>query len=50
MKNEDPAHPLSDTKLTAMLTEAGFDVARRTVAKYRAEAGIPSPSERRRKG
>ena len=50
VKNEDPAHPLSDTKLTAMLTEAGFDVARRTVAKYRTEAGIPSPSERRRKG
>lgn len=49
VKSEDPAHPLSDTKLTAMLTEAGFDVARRTVAKYRAEAGIPSPSERRRK-
>lgn len=49
VKNEDPAHPLSDTKLTAMLTEAGFDVARRTVAKYRTEAGIPSPSERRRK-
>lgn len=50
VRSEDPARPLSDTKLTAMLADAGFNVARRTVAKYRAEAGIPSPSDRRRKG
>lgn len=32
--------PLSDTQLAASLREQGFDVARRTVAKYRAMEGI----------
>jgi RNA polymerase sigma-54 factor len=32
--------PLSDTQLAARLSEQGFDVARRTVAKYRAMEGI----------
>lgn len=44
---EDPAHPLSDTALTALLTEAGAEVARRTVADYRKVLGIP-PAHRRR--
>lgn len=34
------AKPLSDTELAEMLSEKGFDVARRTVAKYRAMEGI----------
>lgn len=38
---EDTAHPLSDDALTARLTEQGFDIARRTVAKYRERLGIP---------
>jgi RNA polymerase sigma-54 factor len=46
---EDPAHPLSDTALTALLTEAGAEVARRTVADYRKALGIP-PAHRRRQG
>jgi RNA polymerase sigma-54 factor len=32
--------PLSDTKITIMLNEKGFDIARRTVAKYRSVEGI----------
>jgi len=32
---EDPARPLSDSQLSAMLEEQGIQVARRTVAKYR---------------
>ena len=44
---EDPAHPLSDEKISATLKSEGFPVARRTVAKYRAELGIPGTSDRR---
>ena len=44
---EDKAHPLSDERLSDMLKGEGFPVARRTVAKYRALAGIPGTSERR---
>ncbi len=44
---EDSAHPLSDQKLTVLLREQGFPVARRTVAKYREELGLP-PSHLRR--
>lgn len=46
---EDPAHPLSDTKITARLHELGIDLARRTVCKYREAAGIPSPAQRKRR-
>ena len=45
---EDKAHPLSDEKLSELLKGEGFPVARRTVAKHRALAGIPGTSERRR--
>ena len=44
---EDTAHPLSDEKLSELLKGEGYPVARRTVAKYRALAGIPGTSERR---
>ena len=44
---EDKSKPLSDEKLSALLKGEGFPVARRTVAKYRALAGIPGTSERR---
>lgn len=43
---ENPAAPLSDAALAGRLAEAGAAVARRTVAKYRSEAGIP-PRDRR---
>lgn len=38
---EDQLHPLSDREITARLAEAGFDIARRTVAKYRENLGFP---------
>ena len=44
---EDSRKPLSDQKLATLLKEQGFDVARRTVAKYREELGILSSSLRR---
>ena len=44
---EDPAHPLSDSKLSSLLAEKGFEVARRTIAKYREELGISSSQLRK---
>ncbi|MEM7279610.1 MAG: RNA polymerase factor sigma-54 [Pseudomonadota bacterium] len=44
---ENPAKPLSDSRLVNLLKEDGVKVARRTVAKYREGMGIPSSSERR---
>ena len=44
---EDPAKPLSDSKITALLKEEGVKVARRTVAKYREAMNIASSSDRR---
>ncbi len=45
---EDPTKILSDDRLVQMLKAEGFDIARRTVAKYREAAGIGSSVERRR--
>lgn len=44
---EDPAKPLSDSRLSTLLKKRGFDVARRTVAKYRDELSIPSSQMRK---
>lgn len=44
---EDPAKPLSDAQLAAVLSGEGIRVARRTVAKYREAMGLASSSERR---
>jgi RNA polymerase sigma-54 factor len=44
---ENPAKPLSDSKITKMLEDEGIKVARRTVAKYREAMNIPPSSERR---
>ena len=38
---EDKRKPLSDEALTAALADKGFPIARRTVAKYREQLGIP---------
>lgn len=38
---EDKRHPLTDEELAAILKEAGYVIARRTVAKYREQLGIP---------
>ena len=42
---ENPAKPLSDSKLTSLLSEQGIMVARRTVAKYRESLSIPPSNE-----
>lgn len=39
---EDKASPLSDDALAAELSNRGIEIARRTVAKYRDQLGIPS--------
>ena len=44
---EDKKKPLSDETLTTMLNEKGFPSARRTVAKYREQLGIPVARLRR---
>ncbi|ASK88974.1 RNA polymerase factor sigma-54 [Sphingorhabdus sp. SMR4y] len=46
--NEDPKKILSDDKLVALLKDQGFDIARRTVAKYREALGLGSSVQRRR--
>lgn len=45
---EDPGTPLSDLALTDALAASGRPVARRTVAKYRAQLRIPTAGQRRR--
>ncbi len=44
---ENPAKPLSDSKLTSLLSEQGIMVARRTVAKYRESLSIPRSNQRK---
>ena len=46
---EQKAKPLSDQALMESLKQAGIQVARRTVAKYREAMNIPSSSDRLRK-
>ncbi len=45
---EDPKAILSDDTLVELLQKQGFDIARRTVAKYREAMGIGSSVQRRR--
>ena len=45
---EDPSNPLTDEQLATILSERGFKVARRTVAKYREQIGIPVARMRRK--
>jgi RNA polymerase sigma-54 factor len=44
---ENPAKPLSDSKIAKLLADEGINVARRTVAKYREAMKILSSSERK---
>lgn len=41
IKDEAKRKPLTDDKLAAILKEKGYPIARRTVAKYREQLGIP---------
>jgi RNA polymerase sigma-54 factor len=45
--NEDKHKPLTDDELVVKMTEKGYKVARRTVAKYRDQLGIPKARLRR---
>ncbi len=40
VQNEDKTKPLTDAKLTSLLKEKGYPIARRTVAKYREQIGV----------
>ncbi|MCK5028037.1 MAG: RNA polymerase factor sigma-54 [Bacteroidales bacterium] len=41
IENEEKKKPLTDDKLTEILKEKGYKIARRTVAKYREQLNIP---------
>jgi RNA polymerase sigma-54 factor len=48
INQEEAAHPLSDARVARQLNRLGIRIARRTVAKYREELGVPSSEQRRR--
>lgn len=41
ISNENKKKPLSDEAITQILVDKGYDIARRTVAKYRERLGLP---------
>ena len=45
---EDPRQPLTDDQLTEELSRQGYDIARRTTAKYRQQLGLPTARLRRK--
>ena len=45
---EDKRHPLSDAAICEVMKEKGFPIARRTIAKYREQFGIPVARLRRK--
>ena len=47
IKGEDKQKPFSDEALTKIMKEKGFPIARRTIAKYREQLGIPVARLRR---
>ncbi|MDR2423664.1 MAG: RNA polymerase factor sigma-54 [Prevotellaceae bacterium] len=47
IENEDKNAPMTDEELTQILQENGFNIARRTVAKYREKMNIPVARMRR---
>ncbi len=48
IENEDKTNPLTDDDLVKTLNEKGYNIARRTIAKYRVQLGIPSARMRKR--
>jgi RNA polymerase sigma-54 factor len=48
ISEEDSHKPLSDHQIAEILKKSGTIIARRTVAKYREELGIPSQTHRRK--
>ena len=47
IQNEDKREPLTDDRLSEILKEKGYVIARRTVAKYRTQMNIPTANMRR---
>lgn len=47
INGEDKSNPLSDDEIVDKLKDAGIEIKRRTVAKYRAQLGIPPARQRR---
>jgi len=47
IEGEDKGKPLSDEKIVSALKERGIEIARRTVAKYRDQLGIPTARMRK---
>jgi RNA polymerase sigma-54 factor len=41
IEKEDKRKPLTDDRLSVILNEKGYHIARRTVAKYREQLGLP---------
>lgn len=49
IEKEDSRAPLSDSEIARILKKRGINIARRTVAKYREELGIPDSRKRKLK-
>ena len=47
IEKEDPAQPLLDEEISVLLEDLELYASRRTVAKYRKEAGIPGSRQRK---
>jgi len=50
IESEPLGKPISDQAIADRLQAEGIEIARRTVAKYREQAGLPPSSQRRREG
>jgi len=48
IESEPPDNPISDQAIADRLQAEGIEIARRTVAKYREQGGLPPSSQRRR--
>ncbi|MDX8410336.1 MAG: RNA polymerase factor sigma-54 [Mariprofundaceae bacterium] len=49
VESEMPTRPISDQAIADRLSAEGIEIARRTVAKYRENLGLPPSSERRKR-
>ena len=47
VENEDKSNPLTDEELVDLLTDEGYKISRRTIAKYRSQLDIPIARMRR---
>ncbi len=50
IESEPLGKPISDQAIADRLQAEGIEIARRTVAKYREQVGMPPSSQRRRNG